>query len=93
MTIDWTSFTPVSALVGGALVGLGAAMLVLLNGRIAGVSGILGILGGLLRPDRTQAPWRAAFILGLIGAPLAYTLIAGLRPIDRPPTAVPAERT
>jgi uncharacterized membrane protein YedE/YeeE len=69
MTIDWASFTPGSAAVGGLLIGLGVAMLLLLNGRVAGVS---GILAGLLRPDRTETPWRAAFIAGLVAAPLAY---------------------
>ncbi|MGB6156630.1 MAG: YeeE/YedE family protein, partial [Castellaniella sp.] len=48
MTIDWNAFTPWSALGGGVLIGLAAAIYVLFNGRIAGVS---GILGGLLRPN------------------------------------------
>jgi uncharacterized membrane protein YedE/YeeE len=69
--IDWNSFTPMSALVGGVLIGIAAAAFVLLNGRIAGIS---GILGGLLKPRRGDMGWRAAFLLGLIGAPAAYTL-------------------
>ena len=74
MTIDWASFTPWSALAGGALIGLGAAMLALFNGRIAGIS---GIVGGLLRPAPGEVAWRTAFIAGLIAAPIIYSLIAG----------------
>ena len=75
MTIDWTVFTPWPALAGGLLIGIAAAMLVLLNGRIAGIS---GVLGGLLRPARGEAAWRAAFILGLVAAPLVYAAVAAL---------------
>ena len=75
MSIDWSTFTPWPALLGGLLIGLAAAMFVLLNGRIAGIS---GILGGLLQPARGDAGWRAAFLLGLIGSPLAYGLFAAL---------------
>ncbi|HEX7006989.1 MAG TPA: YeeE/YedE family protein [Alphaproteobacteria bacterium] len=56
------NFTPVSALIGGALIGAAASMLLLLNGRIAGIS---GILGGLLPPERGDALWRILFLLGL----------------------------
>ena len=59
MTIEWNQFTPWSALAGGALIGLAAAMFVLLNGRIAGIS---GILGGLLNPVRGDVGWRVAFV-------------------------------
>ena len=69
MTIDWNAFTPGSALVGGMLVGLAAALFVLLSGRIAGIS---GVLGGLLIPARRDIAWRVAFILGLVVAPLVY---------------------
>lgn len=75
MTLDWNAFTPWSALAGGLLIGLAAAMFVLLNGRIAGIS---GILGGILRPMRGDVAWRVAFIAGLVGAPLAYALFAKL---------------
>jgi uncharacterized membrane protein YedE/YeeE len=75
MAIDWHAFTPWSALAGGVLIGIAAAMFVLLNGRIAGIS---GIVGGLLRPVKGDVGWRVAFILGLIGAPLAYALLAAL---------------
>ncbi|HSV18189.1 MAG TPA: YeeE/YedE thiosulfate transporter family protein [Casimicrobiaceae bacterium] len=69
MTLDWTAFTPMSAALGGALIGLGSAMLLLLTGRVAGVS---GILGGLLGLDRRDMPWRAAFLLGLLVTPLLF---------------------
>ena len=73
MTIAWNAFTPWSALAGGVLIGVAAAMFVLLNGRIAGIS---GILGGLLKPATGDIIWRAAFLLRLVAAPLAYTLFA-----------------
>ena len=73
--IDWTSFTPWSALAGGLLIGVAAAMFVLFNGRVAGIS---GILGGLLRPAAGDVGWRAAFVAGLVFAPLAYVLVAPL---------------
>ncbi|MDM0046776.1 YeeE/YedE family protein [Variovorax dokdonensis] len=73
MSIDWNHFTPLAALVGGALIGLAAALLVLLNGRIAGIS---GVLGGLLRPMKADVAWRIAFVAGLLGAPLVYSLVA-----------------
>jgi uncharacterized membrane protein YedE/YeeE len=75
MSIDWTAFTPASALVGGALIGAAAALFAMLNGRIAGIS---GILGGLLRPQRGDIAWRVAFVAGLLVAPAAYALFAGL---------------
>jgi uncharacterized membrane protein YedE/YeeE len=68
MTIDWPHFTPWASLAGGALIGIAAAMLALLNGRIAGVS---GIVGGLLAPRRADVGWRLAFVAGLLAAPLA----------------------
>ena len=73
MRIDWLHFTPWSSLAGGLLIGLAAAGFVLFNGRIAGIS---GILGGLLRPGRGDVGWRLAFLLGLAVAPLAWTLAA-----------------
>ncbi len=53
------AFTPVSALIGGALIGASASMMLALNGRIAGIS---GILGGLVRPQRGEVSWRATFL-------------------------------
>ena len=73
--IDWTVFTPVSALAGGILIGIAVAAFVWLNGRVAGVS---GILGGLLRPARGDIAWRIAFIGGLLLAPAAYGLFIPL---------------
>lgn len=75
MSIDWNHFTPLAALTGGVLIGISAAMFVLLNGRIAGIS---GVLGGLLRPIKGDSIWRIAFVLGLVGAPLVYLLVAAL---------------
>jgi uncharacterized membrane protein YedE/YeeE len=75
MSIDWNHFTPLAALAGGVLIGIAAAMFALLNGRIAGIS---GVLGGLLRPTRGDMAWRIAFVLGLVGAPLVYVLFAAL---------------
>ena len=74
MTVDWNAFTPVSALAGGALIGLAAAALVLLGGRIAGISGILGVL---LRRVPGERAWRAAFIGGLLVSPWVHGLLAG----------------
>jgi uncharacterized membrane protein YedE/YeeE len=75
MAIDWNAFTPWASLAGGALIGIAAAMLALLNGRIAGVS---GVLGGLLKPAQGDVAWRMAFVLGLVIAPLTYALISNL---------------
>lgn len=75
MTIDWNAFTPWSALAGGVLIGIAAAMFALLNGRIAGIS---GVLGGLLSPAKGDVAWRAAFVLGLVAAPAVYLLAAAL---------------
>jgi uncharacterized membrane protein YedE/YeeE len=69
MNIDWIAFTPWSALAGGVLIGIAAAIFVLVNGRIAGIS---GILGGLLKPSLPDVPWRLAFIAGLVLAPSLY---------------------
>jgi len=72
MSVDWTHFTPWASLAGGILIGLAAAMLVLLNGRIAGIS---GIVGGLLAPRRGETAWRLAFVAGLLAAPLVMLLL------------------
>jgi uncharacterized membrane protein YedE/YeeE len=87
MTIDWTAFTPWAALGGGALIGLAAALFVLLNGRIAGIS---GIVGPLLRPRRGDIAWRLAFVAGLVGAPSLFALFASvpLSYIDAGPLAL-----
>lgn len=75
MTIDWNAFTPWASLAGGALIGLAAAMFLLLNGRIAGIS---GIVGGLLAPSRGDIAWRAAFVIGMIAAPTIWLLFTAL---------------
>jgi uncharacterized membrane protein YedE/YeeE len=71
MNIDTMAFTPGAALAGGLLIGLAAAVFVLFNGRIAGIS---GILGGLIKPRSGDIGWRLAFTGGLIGAPVIYSL-------------------
>ena len=79
MTIAWQHFTPWAALAGGMLIGLAAALLILFNGRIAGIS---GIVGGLLRPRSGDLGWRIAFLAGLIGTPLLYQLWQALPPVQ-----------
>jgi len=71
MHIDWQHFTPWSSLAGGVMLGLAAALFVLLNGRILGISGILGglRLRGHGAGDRA---WRVSFLLGLLAAPLLW---------------------
>ncbi len=73
MTIDWNHFTPWASLAGGVLLGVAAALFILLNGRVLGIS---GIVGGLLRPRAADAGWRIAFLLGLFSAPFVYGLLA-----------------
>ena len=73
MTVDWNAFTPWSSLVGGALIGVATAMFVLFNGRIAGIS---GVIGGLLRPAKGDIGWRIAFVSGLLSTPMLYILVA-----------------
>jgi len=75
MSIDWSHFTPLASLAGGVLIGTAAAMFALLNGRIAGIS---GVLGGLFGASRGDIAWRAAFVLGLVGAPWIHALFAAL---------------
>ena len=71
MTIDWANFTPWSAAIGGVLIGLAAAILLIFNGRIAGIS---GILAGILKPAKGDTAWKVAFILGIMVSPLLFTL-------------------
>jgi uncharacterized protein len=71
------NFTPVSALIGGLLIGASAALFLVLNGRIAGIS---GILGGLIPPERGQVGWRLAFLAGMFIAPLTYVALGGALP-------------
>ena len=76
MTIDWNSFTPIPALAGGLLIGFAAALMVILKGRIAGISGIFG--GLLQRQAIGDYGWRAAFVGGLLLAPQLYQLFVPL---------------
>ena len=75
MTIDWNAFTPWSSLAGGIVIGMAAAMFVLLNGRIAGIS---GVLGGLLNPVKGDVAWRVAFALGLLASPVVYSRLTDI---------------
>lgn len=75
MSIDWASFTPWSALAGGALIGLAAALFALLNGRVAGIS---GLLGSLLPRGAEGRGEKAAFLVGLLLAPLLWGFFAAL---------------
>src|ERR1700691_3646079 len=76
------NFTPISAAIGGALIGLAAVLLMLFNGRIAGVS---GIADGLINPRTDDRLWRAAFVAGLIVAPLAAALVGHTLPMPQMP--------
>ncbi|HDU8608612.1 TPA: YeeE/YedE family protein [Morganella morganii] len=71
MVIDSAAFTPVSAALGGLMIGIAVAVLLLFNGRIAGISGIFANM------FTKQSGWRIAFIAGLAGAPWVYRLFAG----------------
>ncbi len=78
------NFTPISAAVGGGLIGLSAVLLMLLTGRIAGIS---GILGGLLNPRSGEIGWRVAFIAGLILAPLMAAQLGYAMPSPQMPAS------
>lgn len=79
MHVDWSSFTPWSGLAGGLLIGLAAGLFILLNGRIAGIS---GIVGGLIRPVRNDVLWRAAFVGGMLAAPTLWLAFSTLPAIE-----------
>jgi len=89
MRIDWLHFTPWASLAGGILIGLAAALLLLANGRVAGIS---GILGGLLRPARGDVAWRVAFLGGLFLAPLVWLALRAMPPaqVDQSPALLAA---
>ena len=78
MLIDWNHFTPWASLGGGILLGLASAAFILLNGRILGIS---GIVGGLFRPTSGDVSWRLSFVLGMLVAPLLYATVVGLPPV------------
>ena len=73
MTIDWPNFTPWASLAGGMVLGLALAAFILLNGRVLGIS---GIVGGLLKPLKGDVVWRLAFVAGLLVAPTVWALFA-----------------
>lgn len=78
MSIDWNHFTPWTSLAGGVLLGLASVKLMLLNGRVLGVS---GILGHLIRPGMSERGWRLAFIAGLLVAPTVMALVRAPVPV------------
>ncbi len=80
------NFTPISAFIGGSLIGLSAVLFMLLNGRIAGVS---GIAGGLIVPAAGDWPWRLAFVLGLVAGPPVYLALGGAPPDIQFPVSSP----
>ncbi len=71
MSIDWANFTPWSVAMGGLLIGAAVSLLLLFNGRIAGIS---GILSGVLKPIAGDTAWKVAFVLGIMAAPALFTL-------------------
>jgi len=73
MNIDWIHFTPLASLLGGIMLGVAAVGFILLNGRILGIS---GILGGLLVPRSGDTSWRLSFLSGLLVAPITMSLLA-----------------
>ena len=78
MVIDWLSFTPIPSLLGGIILGVAAALYVLLHGRILGIS---AIVSGLLHPKLADSAWRLSLVLGLISAPFLAALFFGIIPV------------
>jgi uncharacterized membrane protein YedE/YeeE len=81
MNIDWTHFTPWSSLSGGIILGVASALFILINGRVLGIS---GILGGLLPPKSGDTFWRVAFLAGLFAAPWIFNALAPSELITTP---------
>jgi len=75
MDINWAVFTPWSSLLGGIMIGLASALLVFTNGRSAGIS---GIVAGVFNVKTSDFSWRLAFLLGLLVAPVSYSLFFAL---------------
>jgi uncharacterized protein len=67
--IDWSEVTVINSLLGGMLIGVAASILILFNGKIAGIS---GIIGGLFRPKKNDVGWRVMFVMGLLISPILY---------------------
>ena len=81
LTIDWVNFVTGSALLGGVMLGVGASLLLIFSGKIAGISGIVAYLINPNNSDRKETAWRALFLIGLISAGLVYQLFAALPPV------------
>ena len=81
MNIDWTHFTPYASLTGGLILGVASAMFILLNGRILGIS---GILGGLMPPKVGDTWWRVAFLLGMFAAPTVFHAVMPVEWVTAP---------
>jgi uncharacterized protein len=67
--IDWSEVTVINSLLGGMLIGVAASILILFNGKIAGIS---GIIGGLFRPKKNDVGWRVMFVMGILISPILY---------------------
>jgi uncharacterized protein len=81
MNIDWAHFTPWSSLSGGIILGVASALFILINGRVLGIS---GILGGLLPPKAGDTFWRLAFLAGMFASPWIFNLLAPAELITTP---------
>ena len=81
MNIDWAHFTPFASLTGGIILGIASAIFILVNGRILGIS---GILGGLMPPKLGDTLWRISFLLGLLVAPTVFHVVVPAQYITAP---------
>jgi len=81
MNLDWAHFTPWASLTGGVILGIASAIFILVNGRILGIS---GILGGLLPPKVGDTTWRIAFLLGFAAAPTVFHAVVPAQYITAP---------
>ena len=81
MNLDWAHFTPWSSLTGGIVLGIASALFILINGRILGIS---GILGGLLPPKLGDTSWRIAFLLGMFAEPTVFHAVVPAEYINAP---------
>jgi len=81
MNIDWAHFTPFASMAGGIILGLASAIFILVNGRILGIS---GILGGLLPPKAGDTTWRVFFLLGMLAAPTVFHAVVPAQYITAP---------
>ena len=81
MNIDWAHFTPFASLAGGIILGVASAIFILVNGRILGIS---GILGGLLPPKVGDTSWRVTFLLGMLAAPTVFHAVVPAQYITAP---------